>query len=150
MGRIAKTARDDMPDKNQQLITLLTGAARALKCGKKATAKEKIREAYRAVCTPATEAEIQAARLLYETDDEEIDTDALASHLDPKDGMGVWVQGWVWVGKPAAICRFPDCETLVEGDEVDLREHLATHEAGAGGSLLDRLCDDPLSFFKKV
>lgn len=139
-----------MPDKNQQLISLLTGAASALKYGKKATAEKKIREAYRVICTPATEAEIEAARLLYETDDEEIDTDALASRLDEKDGIGAWIQAWVWLGKPAAICRIAECNTVVQGDEVDFREHAATHEAGASGSLLERLCNDPLSFFNKV
>jgi hypothetical protein len=139
-----------MPGKKQQLITLLTGAASALKHGRKATAEKKIREAYRAICTPATEAEIEAARLLYETDDEEIDTDALASRLDEKDGLGAWIQAWVWLGKPAAICRIADCETVVYGDEVDLREHAATHEAGASRSLLERLRKDRLSFFIKV
>jgi len=142
--------RDDMRKREQQLITLLKDAASALKCGREKTAEKKIRKAYRTVCTPAIEAEIEAARLLYETDDEEIDMDALASHLDPKDGMGVWVQAWVYLGKPAAICRFPNCGALVQGDEVDLREHVATHELEAGGPLLDRLCDDPLSFFNKV
>ena len=139
-----------MPNKNQQLMTLLAGAANALKHGRNATMERNIREAYRAICTRATEAEIEAARLLHETDEEEIDIDALASHVDEKDGMGVWVQAWAWVGKPAAICRFPDCETVVQGDEVDLREHAASHEAGASGSLLERLRDDPLSFFNEV
>lgn len=139
-----------MRNKNQQLMTLLRGATNALNHGRKATTEKKIREAYRAICTPATEVEIEAARLLHETDEEEIDMDALASHPEEKDGMGVWVQAWAWVGKPAAICRFPDCETVVQGDEVDLREHAATHEAGASGSLLERLRDDPLSFFNKV
>ena len=117
----------------------------------KGTAEKQIREAYRAICTPATEAEIQAARLLHATDEVEVDIDALASHADDeKDVMGVWVQAWVWVGKPAAVCRFPGCETAEQGDEVDLREHAAAHEAVASESLLERLRDDPLSFFDKV
>jgi hypothetical protein len=140
-----------MRNKNRKLITLLTGAASALKYGMKGMAKKNIREAYRAICTPATEGQIQAARLFYETDDVEVDMDALASHVGDEEGvMGVWVQAWVWVPKPAAVCRFPGCETVEEGDEVDLREHAATHEAGASGSLLQRLRDDPSSFFNKV
>jgi hypothetical protein len=140
-----------MANKNQQLISLLTGAASALNYGMKGAAEKQIREAYRAICTPATEAEIQAARLLYETDEVEVDMDALASHADDeKDVMGVWVQAWVWVGKPAAVCRFPGCETVEQGHEVDLREHAATHEAGASEQLLERLRADPLSFFNRV
>ncbi len=140
-----------MLDKNEELNALLKRSASALKDGKKAIAKKAIREAYRAISTPATEAEIHAARLLYETDDVEVDMDALASHVDPEEGyMGVWVQAWVWVGKPAAVCRFPGCETVMEGDDFDLFEHAAAHQAGASGTHLQRLRDNPLSFFNKL
>jgi len=131
-------------------MNLLLSAVSSLNRGRRATAEKRIREAYRAICTPATEAEIEAARLFHQTDDVEVDMDALASHPDEKDDVGVWVQAWVWVGKPAGICRFPGCETVIEGDEVDLREHGADHEAGASGRLLERLRDDSLSFFTNV
>lgn len=140
-----------MANKNQQLNALLRRAASALKDGRRAMAKNAIREAYRAICTPATEVEIHAARLLHETDDVEVDMDAVASHVSPEEGyMGVWVQAWVWVGKPAAVCHFPGCETVMEGDDFDLFEHAAAHQAGASAAHLQRLRDNPLSFFDKL
>lgn len=43
--------------------------------------------------TPATAAEIQTARDLYQTDDVEIDDNAAVSRTDE----GMWVAAWVWI-----------------------------------------------------
>lgn len=44
---------------------------------------------------PASPQQIEAARDIHQTDEVEIDDDALLS--DPEDGTGYWVSAWVWV-----------------------------------------------------
>jgi hypothetical protein len=44
---------------------------------------------------PATPAQIDQARAVHQSDEVQIDNDALTSHA----GNGIWVQAWVWLPK---------------------------------------------------